>query len=441
MAGRKTKPSTEIETIEFAIEDALRPGDFIEYDFSWSFTSGLEEVRSIIENFTIREPVRGIDLIETFIAACYEKADEIDDSSGSFGDFVEALFCSWVNARQRADCAAKETVDRLLAWIDNDDYGFTYNLEKEVIRFLNEAGLEEFTAAIRARYEAEMKKEHHRSLWGGTLKSIYAAGGDFDAYLSICNETELLPVDCETLAEMRLSNGNPAEALKWVEKGLEIESNTQVYRGSSYKLDTMKRDILTRLGRPEEALSDAWRDFSKHPDEFRYDELISRIPKEQHAEYHKRILEVSSSAELEPAVRLLVKINEKDVLAERLRKASVKHLESLSHFTTEPAAEILVEAHPDVAGTLYQAMGLRIVNAKKSRYYSAALSNFKHAKHCYEKAGLKTAWLELVEDVRARHSRKYSFMPGFEQVVEGKGPDTKPSFMDLAKKRAGKNRP
>ena len=240
MAGRKTKPSTEIETIEFAIEDALRPGDFIEYDFSWSFTSGLEAVRSIIENFTIREPVRGIDLIETFIAACYEKADEIDDSSGSFGDFVEALFCSWVNARQRADCAAKETVDRLLAWIDNDDYGFTYNLEKEVPRFLNEAGLEEFTAAIRARYEAEMKKEHHRSLWGETLKSIYAAGGDFDAYLSICNETELLPVDCETLAEMRLSNGNPAEALKWVEKGLEIESDTQVYRGSSYKLVTRK---------------------------------------------------------------------------------------------------------------------------------------------------------------------------------------------------------
>ncbi|MCG6881541.1 MAG: hypothetical protein LJE96_20660 [Deltaproteobacteria bacterium] len=440
MAGRKTKPSTEIETIESAIENALRPGDFIEYDFSWSFTSGLEEVRSIIENFTIREPVRGIDLIETFIAACYEKADEIDDSSGSFGDFVEGLFCSWVNARQSANCAAKETVDRLLAWIDNDDYGFTYNLEKEVTRFLDKEGLEEYSAAIRARFDAAVKKEHHRLLWGGTLKSIYAAGGDFESYISICNETELLPVDCETLAEMHLSNGKPAEALKWVEKGLEIESNTQVYRGSSYKLDTMKRDILTRLGRPEEALSDAWRDFSKHPNEFTYNELISRIPKEQHAEYHNRILEVISSAELETAVPLLVKVNEKNVLADRLRKTSIKRLESFSHFKSEPAAEILAEAHPDVAGKLYQAMGMRIVNAKKSRYYSAALSNFKHAKHCYEKAGLKTAWLEVVKDVRARHSRKYSFMPGFELVVEGKGPDTKPSFMDLAKKRAGKNR-
>ncbi len=439
MVGRKTKPSTEIETIESAIEDTLRPGDLIEYDFSWSFTSGLEEVRSIIENFTIREPVRSIDLIETFIAACYEKAEEIDDSSGSFGDFVEGLFCSWVNARQRADCAAKETVDRLLAWMDKDVYGFTYNLEKEVSRFLDKEGLEEYAAAIRARYDAAVKKEHHRRLWGGTLKSIYAAGGDFDSYVSICNETELLPVDCETLAEMCLSNEKPAEALKWVEKGLEIQSNAQVYRGSSYKLDTMKRDILTRLGRPEEALADAWHEFSKRPDEFTHEELLKHIPKEQRTEYHNRILEVIRSAELRPAIRLLLELNEKNVLAERIRKVSVSSLESLSHYTTEPAAKILAEAYPDVAAKLYQAMGLRIVNAKKSKYYDAAISNFEQAKRLYEKAGLESTWLELVENVRNSHSRKYSFMPGFEQVAEGKGPGKKTSnknrwFKSLANK-------
>ena len=44
------------------------------------------------------------------------------------------------------------------------------------------------------------------------------------------------------------------------------------------------------------------------------------------------------------------------------------------------------------------------------------MSAFEQAKRCYEKAGLETAWLELVEDVRERHSRKYGFMPGFEHV-------------------------
>ena len=50
-----------------------------------------------------------------------------------------------------------------------------------------------------------------------------------------------------------------------------------------------------------------------------------------------------------------------------------------------------------------------------------------------KKAGLESVWLELVENVRNNHSRKYSFMPGFEQVAEGKGPSTKPSFIELAK--------
>ena len=52
------------------------------------------------------------------------------------------------------------------------------------------------------------------------LKSIYAAGRDFKSYISICDETELLPVDCEILAGMLLSRRkNRPEALKWVENG------------------------------------------------------------------------------------------------------------------------------------------------------------------------------------------------------------------------------
>ena len=422
--------------IESAIENSLRPGEYIDDDYCWSFVSDLEKVKDIIENIVNREPARAIDLMEIFMAACYEKAEEIDDSSGSFGEFVEALFCSWVNARQKADFEAKETVDRLLAWMDDDDYGFTYYLERKVSGFLNKEGLKEYAAAIRSRYDAKGAKDHHRRQWGETLKSIYAAGGDLKSYISICHETALLPVDCEILAGMLLSSGKPGEALKWVEKGLEIQSSAKVYRGSSHKLEPMKRDILTRLGRPEEALADAWQEFYNSPDEFTHEELLKHIPKEQRIKYHNRILEVISCAELEPAITLLLKLNEKKVLAERLRKISVSSLESLSHYTTEPGAKMLAEAYPDVAAKLYQAMGLRIVNAKKSKYYRAAISNFEQARHCYEKAGLESAWLELVEDVRNRHSRKYGFMPGFEQVVEGKGPGTKPSFMELAKKRA-----
>ena len=134
------------EIIEYAIENAIKPGDFIDYNEGWSFISGLEKVKEQIDGVANKQPLQAVDLIETFIAVCYEKAEEIDDSSGSFGMFVEELFCSWVNARQKGKCDPKETVDRLLSWMDDDDYGFTYQLEKSVSGVLSSQGLKEFIA-------------------------------------------------------------------------------------------------------------------------------------------------------------------------------------------------------------------------------------------------------------------------------------------------------
>src|SRR6266702_6871853 len=46
------------------------------------------------------DPKRAVGLYETFIAACYEKADEVDDSSGYLGMFGGSLSARWVTARQ-----------------------------------------------------------------------------------------------------------------------------------------------------------------------------------------------------------------------------------------------------------------------------------------------------------------------------------------------------
>jgi len=94
-----------------------------------------------------------------------------------------------------------------------------------------------------------------------------------------------------------------------------------LYRGSSYNLETMKRDILTKLGRTEEALEDAWQNFLKHPDEFSHKELIRHIPKQQRIEWHPRILEVINTAPLSSAtITLLLQLQEMERLAQRLRK-------------------------------------------------------------------------------------------------------------------------
>ncbi|MCD4681676.1 MAG: hypothetical protein K8R86_00220 [Bacteroidales bacterium] len=75
MAKRKSKTTTVTEIIEYAIESAIKPGDFIGYNDGWSFVSDLEKVKEQIDAVVNKKPLQAVDLIETFIAVCYEKAE------------------------------------------------------------------------------------------------------------------------------------------------------------------------------------------------------------------------------------------------------------------------------------------------------------------------------------------------------------------------------
>ena len=88
-------------------------------------------------------------------------------------------------------------------------------------------------------------------------------------------------------------------------------------------------------------------------------------------------------------------------------------MESLSHYTTEPAAERLAKSYPGIAAKVFRALCMRIVNAGKSDYYYAALLNLEKARSCYQRAGLDAQWQALTSEIRQGHHRKSGFMPGF----------------------------
>jgi hypothetical protein len=48
----------------------------------------VNELESVAVRIAGADPGRAVGLYETFTAACYEKADEMDDSSGYFGTFA-----------------------------------------------------------------------------------------------------------------------------------------------------------------------------------------------------------------------------------------------------------------------------------------------------------------------------------------------------------------
>jgi uncharacterized Zn finger protein len=220
-----------------------------------------------------------------------------------------------------------------------------------------------------------------------------------------------------------------------VDRGLAVEKKHPHGSMAGHALATMKRELLTRLGRSRDALEEAWAEFREDPNDFSYEELMRFAPKTERAAWHAKAIDAAERADLGSLIELLLKTKEIERLVERLRTATDAEIAALSHYRTEPAAKRLAKSHPDVAAKVYRAMGIRILVAKRSKYYAAALSHFEDAKRCYERSCLHRDWEALVADVRRAHHRKAGFMTGFERLVAGHGSRDEPSFLERARSR------
>lgn len=441
------KPRGKADPLEHEIKLALNPGAFIPDRACFSFVSELDGVAAKIVKLTRSDPARAVTLYETFLAACYEKAAELDDSSGSFGQFVGELFCGWIKAGQGAGADPADTAARLLVWISDDPYGFCYHLERDAAKAFDKAGLAAFERQIRARFDAaaEVKPEpagsfrsnpdYARRRWGEVLRTLYVAQKNVAAYVALSEETGLTAQDCHVIATLLVGRRKPEEALAWVERGLGIDKKTPHGSPAGHDLATLQRELLTRLGRGGEALEAAWTGYRQHPSKHTYDDLMKFVPKAERATWHEKAIDAAKSADLHSVIELLLKTKEIDRLAELVRRRKDVALEQVSHHATEPAAKKLEKSHPDLAARLWRAQGMRIVNAKKSRYYEAALSNFERAVRCYQRTGLTNEWEKTVSQVRAEHHRKTGFISRFEALVAGSGPSDRPSFLERAKAR------
>jgi hypothetical protein len=441
MARRPADP------IESAMEMALAPGRFISEGASYSFVRGLEEVAQQIGGITEASPDRGVALYETFIAGCYEKAEEVDDSSGSLGAFGGGLFCGWVTARQAAAADAADTVARLLAWMDNDQYGFCFGIEEDIASALDDTGRAACVAQIGRLLDPEAQQNHENARLGpayaqrrleGMLRALYAAQRDADAYITLAEQSGLSARDCHAVATILAAKEMTAEALGWAGRGIEMDRADSGGTSAAFDLRELRRDLLVKLGRNEEALQSTWADFGRNPSSYAYDDLMKLVPVKDRASWHEKAIEAAAQpgrCPLPSLIPLLVETKEIKRLAELVGQCTADQLEQTSHYTLEPAAKTLDEAYPGPAARLWCAMALRIVDAGKSKYYRAALDNFQRARRSFCAAGLQVNWEEIVDRVRASHSRKTGFMRGFEEIVAGSEPEPAPAFLEKAKAR------
>ena len=428
--------TTRRDPIESEIELALSPGLLIRDRACFSFVGGLEGVAAQIDKLHRTDSARAAGLYETFLAGCHEKAEELDDSSGSFGQFAKDLICRWIKARQAAGAGPDDTAAKLLGWMDNDPYAFCYQIEKEVARAFDKAGLAAFERLIRARFEAPSEQEYDRRRWSDVLRAVYLAQRNPVAYEALAEQVGLDPRDCLALATIFVSR-KPDLALTWVDRGIDLDRRTPHGSAACYDLARLRRELLTKLGRGDEALDAAWAEYRKRPSKFSYDDLMKVVPKAERAVWREKALDAAKGADLHSVMELFVETRETERLAELVRVTTDVALENISHFATEPAAMKLEKPHPELAARLWRAQAMRIVDAGKSKYYEAAAANLERARKCCLRAGLAADWEETVRQVRADHYRKTAFMAAFQSIATGAGHQEPPSFLERAKDRWG----
>jgi len=433
-------PKKKIDPLIDTIENTLNFGQFVSYNYTHDFIHELEEVQQNIDDLIELDPHRAVKLYEIFLHGCTEKINEMDDSGGNMGMFFSHLFCSWVIARQNANLPAKETLELINKWQESDEYGLCYDIEKELIDVFNRETLNLFKNNLISDIE-EYLKLHNKNPTDRILndkiklvKYIYAAKKNLKAYIEFSQKFGVTLKDCEEIAKIYQKNKKYNDALDWVEKGLKFPNNTRDYSFSKYDLTNLKKELLKQLGNKSEALNMAWSDFKKHPNKYAYLDLMKYVPVKDKNEWKIKAIDHIKDGPLEAVFEICMITKEYPVLVDQVMKCKHQTLENLSHYKTEEAANILSKKYPEAAAKIYRALGMRIVESKKSKYYHASWDHFEKAKGLYIKTGQEEEWKKLADNILREHSRKSGFISGFMEVVDG-NKKKKLSLADRAKQR------
>ena len=260
---------------------------------------GIEAVRAKIAPLMEMgegEARRAAALLETFIGGCYEKSEEIDDSSGRFGQLVEQLLR--LDPRPAGGGSGVGRDGGGASLLDgDDDYGYCHLLERQ---------------AVGARSRGARRLRARRTGWAerGRQEVLRPAeeGRDPQGDLPSAARCRCLrgPVrgggvgaeDCEALAQMCLARRRPGRP-RLGRARTRLEKEGRFPNRPSWGLPASSA-ILRKLGRSEEALASAWEHFRLAPSVYAYEDLMKFVAKGDRAEWHAKAMAASTARTSRP---------------------------------------------------------------------------------------------------------------------------------------------
>src|ERR1035437_858715 len=120
---------------------------------------------------------------------------------------------------------------------------------------VRQSGADGIRAADSARFAAIASGEqsgYAYRQWSDVLRAIYLAQRNMAAYVALAGQTGLTPQDRLALGTL-IATCKPNEALAWVDRGIAIDREGHIRSTAAYDLDRLQRELLTSLGRGDQA--------------------------------------------------------------------------------------------------------------------------------------------------------------------------------------------
>lgn len=443
---RPRRSPLDVSAVRRQVRGSLRSLDRMRRSEAYWHVGGVVgEVRGVLDQaraFTAAGAGRdALAILEAITEEYLAEWEELDDSDGEGGAFFGDLGLAWAEAVLTADLTPAERrawAKKLDAWSGTlGDYGAGESFEaasaaaeqgwdypplRRVLQGeVTEQGAWEGEAPHYAD-ELAVARLNVLERQGRRQEYLYLAEAESqtERYATMLVRVGRAPEAVEygleclgstnealALATALREGGDPEAALRIAEHGLGLE-------GSKATLAAWVRDLAAGLGQTERALDAATVAFREDPGLVAYlraQELAGeRWPERRDAllDHLRRVKSYYPLGQVEV------------FLHEGLIDDAIAAVEGgATHTIVEQVVDAAIESHPDWALRTCRQQADRIMDGGKAEYYAAAAAWLAKARQAYRAAGREAEWRAEIDELIARHQRKYKLRPMLEALRRG----------------------
>ncbi len=425
------------------------PGYMETYDDYWRPSGDLDEARRVLEGawslIRADDAPGALQSLEVLTGEYLDPPDAPDwemmgDYGGEFLDFFEEVGAAFTEALLSMDLTPREREDygaKLDVWLGElgdygagDTFGAALRAVEQGWNHPPLARVMEGGAADDGFFEellddpltvARLNVLERRGRHEEYLRLSHAAGEDASHAIMLARLDRAeeaveyasnylsFPEEVLAVAEALRERGNLEEALRVGERGLSLE-------GRKARLAGWVRDLAEGLGRRGLALRAAVAAFHADPSLIPY-RRVEELAGEQWPEHRERLLDhLRQSVSFSPAGHVEVFLHE-GLVGDAISAVEGKAAGSFAEPLVARVADAAIESHPDWVIETCRRPAEEIMDEGRSKHYDEAVSWLAKAREAHLASGREQEWQDYLEELIARHQRKYKLRPMLESLT------------------------